>query len=82
MINLDNLIFSYEYDYLFQETTFHSHLIKLKKELIKVNKGLLPHKNDTQNSDDSLNSNQDWNYTNDKFTGYGGFELQRRCDEF
>ena len=35
----------------------------------------------TKNSDDSVNSNQNWNYTNDKFTGYGGMELQRRCDE-
>ena len=38
-------------------------------------------KNDTHNSDDSVNSNQDWNYTIDEFTGYGSFELQRRCDE-
>ena len=31
LINLDCLDFSYEYDNLFQKTTFHSHLITLKK---------------------------------------------------
>ena len=82
LINLDCLDFSYEYYNLFQEITFHLHLITFKKKLIKVNKDLLSHENDTQNPDDSVNSNQYWNYTNDKFTGYGGFELQRRCDEF
>ena len=73
--------FLYEYDNLFQETIFHSDLITLKKELIKVNKYLLSHKNNTQNSDNRVNSNQNWNDINEKFTGYGGLELQRRCDE-
>ena len=31
--------------------------------------------------DDSVTSNQIWNKTNDKFTGYSGMETQRRCDE-
>ena len=26
-------------------------------------------------------SKQEQNYTNDKFTGFGGMEQQRRCDE-
>ena len=33
------------------------------------------------NSDDSVNSDQSWNKTNDQFTGYGGFETQRRCND-
>ena len=36
---------------------------------------------ETKNSDDSVNSNQSLNKTNDQFTGYGGFETQRRCDD-
>ena len=35
----------------------------------------------TKNPDDSVNPNQSWNKTNDQFTGYGGIETQRRCDE-
>ena len=81
MINLDCLDCSYKYDNLFQETTIYSHLSTLINELIKVNKDPLSHKNDTQNLDDSVNSNQNWNYTNDEFTGYGGFKLLRRYDE-
>ena len=73
--------FLYEYDNLFQETTFYSHLKTLKKELLKGNKDPLSHKNDTQNLDDSVITNQEWNYTNDEFTGFGGMEEQRRCDE-
>ena len=43
LINLDCLDFSYEYDNLFQKKPFNSHLIKLKKELIKVNNKTLYH---------------------------------------
>ena len=28
-----------------------------------------------------MNSNQSWNETNDKFTGFSGMETQRICDE-
>ena len=28
-----------------------------------------------------MNSNQCWNRTNDKFTGFDGMETQRMCDE-
>ena len=35
----------------------------------------------TKNPDDSVNPNQCWNKINDQFTGYGGIETQRRCDE-
>ena len=36
---------------------------------------------ETKKSDDSVNSNQSWNKTNNKFTSYGGMKTQRRCDE-
>ena len=81
MINLNGLDFAYEYDNLFQKTTFHSHLITLKKELLKINPDLLSNINDTKNSDDIVNSNQNWNNTNDKFNSYSDMETQRRCDE-
>ena len=81
LINLDCLDFSYEYDHLFQETTFYSYLKTLKKYYFKVNKDLISNENSNQKSDDSVTSKQEWNYTNDKFTGFGGMEQQRRYDE-
>ena len=36
---------------------------------------------ESKNSDDSVNSNQSRNETNYKFTGFGGMETQRMCDE-
>ena len=48
---------------------------------MKINPDLLSNINDTKNSDYSVKSNQNWNNTSDKFTGYGGMETQRRCDE-
>ena len=80
LINLDWLDFSYEYDNLFQKTLSFK-VNNIKRGINKVNPDLLSNINDTKNSDDSVNSNQNWNYTYDKFTGYGGIELQRRCDE-
>ena len=78
---MDCLDFSYEYDHLFQETTFYSYLKTLKKDYFKVNKDLVSNENSNQKSDDSVTSKQEWNYTNDKFTGFGGIEQQRRYDE-
>ena len=53
----------------------------IKKESLKINPDLLSKINNTKYLDDSVNLNQNWNNTNDKFTGYGNMELQRRCDE-
>ena len=35
----------------------------------------------TKSSADSVNSKQSWNETNNEFTGFGGMEKQRMCDE-
>ena len=80
LINLDCLNFSYVYDILFQKTTFHSHLITLKKNHWKIDPDFLSNIMEINNSDDSANLDQSWNKTNDQFTGYCGFETQGRCN--
>ena len=85
---LDCLDFSYIYDNLFRKTNFHTNLkslnkesLKINQESLKINQDSLVNEMETKNSADSVNSNQSWNKTNDQFTGYGGIETQRRCDE-
>ena len=53
----------------------------IKKESLKINPDLLSKINNTKYLDDSVNLNQNWNNTNDKFNSYGDMETQRRCDE-
>ena len=54
-------------------------IIYFKKKLFI--KDLVSNENSNQKSDDSVTSKQESNYTNDKFTGFGGMEQQRRYDE-
>ena len=54
-------------------------IIYFKKKLFI--KDLVSNENSNQKSDDSVTSKQESNYINDKFTGFGGMEQQRRYDE-
>ena len=80
LINLECLDFSYEFDNLFQETNIFPYFKTFKKDVLKVNQDLCYERNEIQKSDDSVNSNQEWNNTNDIFNGFGGMEYNRIND--
>ena len=81
LINLDCVDFAYINDDLFRRTIFHSSSNLSNKESKKINNKLLTDQLANKDSSDSVNSNQSWNHTNEKFTRYGGIEQQRMCDE-
>ena len=81
LINLDCDDFVYINNDLFRRTIFHSYLNSLNKAFLKINNIRMIKKLTNKNARNTVNSNQSWNHTNDKFIGYGAIKKQKMSDE-